>query len=734
MNSPGILLTALMLAATAACGAAGVTNGDFEAGGKGLAGWRFWSRTDEGGATVSADAHGGNRAAHIRYPGELDWALTNSARIAVRPGQIVRASAWVKGSGSVELAAVAFAGEKRLTWDAGSDGVRAGPQWVRLQATVNVPGGCDTLVFRFVGRGPTDAIVDDVTVEAVAGTTRPARPKVEGFARERIAENLDRGVVALPTTGAAGTKAVYVGWRLLDTDPPGVRFHVYRSAGGQAVRVTHQAIADTTDFVDTHSVDGARYFVRPVVGGSEGEPSRPATPTTRPWLSVSFRGNYEISKLAIADLDGDGRPDYVIQQPRVNVDPYGPYWKKSPGTYKLEAYSHDGEFLWSFDRGWSIEQGVWYAPYVVYDLDGDGRAEVVLKAGEGDPRDADGRVQSGPEYLLILDGRTGDVRARADWPDRSGFPDYNYYCRNQLGIAYLDGKTPALIVERGTYNTIKLVAYEFHGNKLRQLWSWNDRDEPGGGYRGQGAHCLRAADVDGDGRDEVIIGSAVIDDNGVGLWTTREGHPDAVTVGDLDPSRPGLEIQYNIEPKHNRNGMCMVDARTGAMLWGLDEPTTHVHGQGLCADIDPEHPGCEAYGGERDFKDKRWLFSAAGRLLSREDLGGLAPKAAYWDADLYRELILRNRPVKFRGRAALEPLFEGSVVGVADIIGDWREEVITCLPGELRIYSTTIPAADRRVCLLRDPIYRLDVATMSQGYWQIPSLSVLPSAAKSSRP
>ena len=722
-----MITMAAALAAGAGAGTTGPANGGFEEGTADLPGWRFWSRSGEGSAEPSTDAHGGKRAARIRHSGELDWAFTNSARIAVRPGQTVRASAWVKGSGGVELAVVAFAGDKRITWSAGADSTRAGTRWVELRAAALVPDGCDNVQLRFVGRGDADVLLDDLRIEEIAAATRPAKPAVKGYAEQRVSENLDRGLVVLPTT-AAGAKAHYLSWRLLDGDPSDAAFHVYRTSGGRTERLTAQAITATTDFVDKGAPAQVRYFVRRVAGGVEGEACRPVAPATQPWLSVKFRGDYEIHKLAIADLDGDGRLDYVIQQPRVNVDPYGPYWKKSPGTYKLEAYSHDGEFLWSFDRGWSIEQGVWYAPYVVYDLDGDGRAEVALKAGEGDPRDADGRVQAGPEYLLILDGRTGAVRARADWPDRTRFPDYNYWCRNQLGIAYLDGKTPCLIVERGTYNTIKVEAWEFHNGALRKLWSWNDRDEPRGGYRGQGAHCLRAADVDGDGRDEVIIGSAVIDDNGVGLWTTREGHPDAVTVGDLDPARPGLEIQYNLEPKHERNGMCMVDARTGALLWGLDEPTTHVHSQGLCADIDPENPGCEAYGGERDFKEKRWLFSAAGKLLSREDLGGLAPKAAYWDADPWRELIWKNRPVKFRGRQAVSEAFEGTLVAVADIIGDWREEVITCLPGELRIYSTTIPAADRRVCLLRDPIYRLDVATMSQGYYQIPALSVLPSA------
>ncbi|MFA6564816.1 MAG: silent information regulator protein Sir2 [Verrucomicrobiia bacterium] len=554
------------------------------------------------------------------------------------------------------------------------------------------------------------------------------KPKVQGFAKARVREKLDRGVVAMPMAG----NKIHVGWRLLDSDPKGVAFNLYRRSGsGKPEKLNREPISKTTDFTDEQPPAGEQqYFVRAVVSSKEGKssPSVSATPCAegRPYISIKLDGNHTFQKAGIADLDGDGRLDFVLKQPLANVDPYIKYWKRSPGTFKLEAYRHDGKFLWRHDLGWSIEQGMWYSPYLVYDFDGDGKAEVAVKIGEGDPRDADGRVQSGPEWLAILDGQTGKERARVPWPSRERFPDYNYYCRNQLGVAYLDGKTPCLIVERGTYNVIKLAAFEFHGGKLRQLWTWEENEETGK-YRGQGAHCLRAADVDSDGRDEVIIGSAVLDDNGVGFWTTGLGHPDHLTVGQLDPSLPGLQIEYGIESGRRSNTVCMVEAKTGNILWGLNEKTTHIHSSGLCADIDPSHPGVECYAGERDFKDKRWLFSAKGELLSTNDMGGLAPRAAYWDASLQRALLIKGRLSKFGG-GELSPKIEGDVIAVADILGDWREEIITSLPGELRIYSTTLPAADRRVTLLRDPIYRIDVTGGAQGYYQVPGLSRLPSA------
>jgi len=344
-------------------------------------------------------------------------------------------------------------------------------------------------------------------------------------------------------------------------------------------------------------------------------------------------------------------------------------------------------------------------------------------------------VQTGPEYLTILDGRTGKPVTRVDWPPRSAIGAYNYASRNQLCVAYLDGRTPCLLVERGTYTVIMLVAYEFHAGKLRELWRWDNRNESKK-FRGQGAHWMHAADVDGDGRDEVAIGSAMIDDDGRAIWCTGLGHPDHFYLGDIDPERPGLEIYFGIEPRNKRNTMCLVDARTGEILWGHDQPTQHVHSSGLCSDIDAAYPGSECYSGERDFKDKRWLRSAKGKIISTQDIGGLSPRSAYWDADLQRELVVGSRIVDFRAGGGAspsglnppskaEPLarIEGDLVAVADVLGDWREEIITSLPGELRIYTTTIPAQDRRACLLQDPTYRIDVVSAAMGYYQVPMTS-----------
>ena len=536
-------------------------------------------------------------------------------------------------------------------------------------------------------------------------------------------ERLNRGLVAL----SKDRKQVYLGWRLLQSDKDNTGFNIYRYGimDDSRVKVNLSPVKGSTNFIDTTVADGSpyRYQVVPVMGGKEGEPSEKtyvrAFPFDRPYIQILVDGDYTAHNVAIADLDSDGAYDYVIKQPDFNTDPWREkgYWKRSRDTFKLEAYSSKGKFLWRYDLGWSIEMGTWYSPYLVYDVDGDGRAELYAKAGEGDPRELDGHVLSGSEYLVKIDGLRGTVQQKIPWLSRKGFDTVSHVTRNFLAVAYLNGLKPSLIMQRGTYGIIKTLALD---KNLEEIWYWEASGKYES-YQGMGQHSLTAADIDQDGRDELVIGAAAIDEHGKGLWNTELGHNDVGYVADLDPSRPGLEIFYGIEPPRQSKGVCLVQASTGKIIWAYDGPTKHVHSQGMVGDIDASHPGMECYAGESD-RSQFWLYAADGTRLSDQAFCGndIAPRAIWWDEDQQKEIVCDNRIFNFEGGNITE--IEGKIIGIADCLGDWREEIITSLPGEIRIYSTTIPSTSRRTCLMQDRQYRLGVAAQSMGYFYPPQL------------
>jgi rhamnogalacturonan endolyase len=560
------------------------------------------------------------------------------------------------------------------------------------------------------------------------------KPPVEGWAKTRITEKLNRGLIALQVA----PDKIYLSWRLLSDDMPGVTFNLYReNSSGKIIRINKAPVIITTDFTDIlpGKISSATYFVRPILNGKEAEASEKVmiSPSSemKNYRSIHFQGDYKPQRIAIADLNGDGAYDFVIKQPERGIDPGGQ--PNTDGlTYKVEAYLNDGTFLWRKDLGPGIEPGIWYSPMVAYDFDGDGKAEIALKTGPADGREVDGRVRSGPEWCSLWNGMTGEEICKVDWPARSWrFGDYNRNNRNQMGVAFLDGKTPCLLVARGTYRLMVVDAYQMVQGKLQKLWRW-DGDEENPIIRHQGAHNMHSADVDGDGRDEIVLGSVVLDDNGTALWSTGYGHPDKCFVTDIDPERPGLEIFYASEEWYdNGNGICLVDARTGETIWNVGRKTLHV-GDGMVADILPDVPGLECFASEdpKGGSREKYLLSATGKLLATGDEVPGCRNWIFWDADKVRENIISSgrgnnsklNIQKYKGPVLADNI-EGSVIMMADITGDWREELITLLPGEMRVYNTTIPAKDRRVCLMQDPFYRNQVAHRSMGYEQSPITS-----------
>jgi rhamnogalacturonan endolyase len=256
---------------------------------------------------------------------------------------------------------------------------------------------------------------------------------------------------------------------------------------------------------------------------------------------------------------------------------------------------------------------------------------------------------------------------------------------------------------------------EAYDPDLNLVWRWNSHKEKEK-YDSQGAHTIRVADVDGDGCDEIIVGSCLVDHDGTAMWTLGIGHPDTCYVGKIDPKRPGFQIFFGIEPRQKSGAVRLVDALSGQTLWANKEPTVHVHSQGMCGDILAEHPGQECYAGEAKGGSQAWMFTAEGKRIGSENIGSLSPWTLWWDADPQKEILLRGRLMKFQGETIVAPPGADRPRMVADLLGDWREELVTSIPGELRIYSSTIPANTRRTCLMQDRLYRLYVATNSMGY------------------
>ncbi len=567
-----------------------------------------------------------------------------------------------------------------------------------------------------------EEIPPNLSFYAVDPLYRPGVPL--GWATERIREPLDRGLVAAATEDGG----VHLSWRLLETDPATIGFNVYRAvAQGAETRLNPTPILATTDFVDRPPPGGAaRWRVAAVVRGQEEKLSAGASwsdPPVQRYRSIRLRGDVtSVDRVGIGDLNGDGSYDFVVKHPSGTVDP----GRRVPSqhTYKVDGYDgRTGAFMWRIDLGWNINHGIWFSPMVVRDLDGDGRAEVCLRTAPFaatreeilDP----GRpfVLDGPEYLAVYSGATGREIDKVDWIERGKPEDWadrsgNRSSRHMMGVAYLDGKTPSVLVVRGTYGLMKVDAWTLRDGKLQKVWRWTNERAPFV-YHGQGQHSIKTGDIDGDGFDEILNGSIAIDNDGRTMWSTGLGHGDRFYLSDIDPHRPGLEVWYTIEDPHPRNGVSLWDARHGTWLFGSMEP--HLDNQiasGLAGDIDPAYPGMEVWG-------DKYFFSATGKAIE----GTVPPQneLVWWDGDLLRELHDRGSIAKWKGPVIGRT--EGSVQHVADLAGDWREEIVTFSNGELRIYSTTIPATDRRVSLIQDPLYRNDVTHRSMGYPHVPMTS-----------
>jgi rhamnogalacturonan endolyase len=604
---------------------------------------------------------------------------------------------------------------------------------------------------------------------------------------QRQMENLGRGLVALKKD----SRTVYLTWRVLGLDPPDIGFNVYRSTdGGMPVKVNGSPLVTTSCYTDS-GADTTRsnsYFVKPVIGGQEQEASRPfGLPANAPssfWLTVPLQlpdggitpdgtnYTYNANDCSVGDLDGDGEYELIVKWDPSNSKDNAQ--SGYTGNVLLDAYRLDGTRLWRIDLGINIRAGAHYTQFMVYDLDGDGKAEVACKTAPGtkdglganvilgnddptaDYRNSSGYILAGPEYLTVFEGLTGRnlwttnyVPPRgtvADWGDTKG----NRVDRFLACVAYLDGRRPSLVMCRGYYTRTVLAAWDWRNGRLTPRWVF-DSDQPGNAaYAGQGNHNLSVGDVDGDGCDEIVYGACCIDHDGTGLYSTGWGHGDALHLSDMDPDRPGLEVWAVHETASSAGAGEFRDARTGELIWGL--ASTGDTGRGCAAHIDPAHRGYQMWSSASG-----GTYNTAGELIS-----SAVPKynfLAWWDPDVQRETVdvadgNGVNPIinkwNGNGESRLLSLYnypspyvisannstKGNPCLSGDILGDWREELIYRLKdgSALLIFFSTSPSTNRFYTFLHDPQYRLAIAWQNVAYNQPPHPGFYVGAGMASQP
>ena len=602
-------------------------------------------------------------------------------------------------------------------------------------------------------------------------------------------EQLDRGVVAIRQG-----KQVVVSWRTLTSDAVGQAFDVYRN--GQKLNSQPLCQGGTFYIDEAPLAGGATYEVR---GGGKNGSYQLRADAPEGYLSVKLQKpadgitpdgrtfSYTANDASVGDVDGDGQYEIVLKWDPTNAhdNAHDGY----TGPTLLDCYRLDGTLLWRIDLGINIRSGAHYTPYIFYDLDGDGRAELMVRTSDGtrdgvghvigdakadyrhglpavaenpkperewgkynkQGRPMTGRILTGNEYITVFDGLTGKALDTKPYvPARGNLSDWgdNYANRSDrmlAGVGYLDGKHASAIFCRGYYTRTVLAAWDWNGKELKQHWVFDTNNEGVGkdgkplrSYAGQGNHNLRVADVDGDGCDEIIYGSMAVDHDGSGLYNTGMGHGDALHLMVFDPKSDELQIWDCHE--NRKDGSDFRNARTGEVIFQI--PSTKDVGRCMAADIDPTNPGLEMWS-----TDSHGIRNMKGEVIyTAEDpddpqhkqhlkLGGRHLSVNFgiwWDGDLLRELLDHETVSKYDWHNhTIKDVtkFEGVVFNngtksnpclSADILGDWREEVIARTPdsSELRIFVSTIPTQYRINCLMEDIPYRLSTAAQNVGYNQ----------------
>ncbi len=571
-------------------------------------------------------------------------------------------------------------------------------------------------------------------------------------------EDLDRGTVAVRTN----ENEVLISWRILADEFETASYNIYRGS----IKLNQTPLTGASNYIDK-TTSNEYYSISAIINGKEQKKSKPVKtwnniyktiPITAPKGGISPDGReykYTANDASVGDLDGDGQYEIVLKWEPTNS--HDNSHRGYTGNTFLQGLEFDGSVLWTIDLGKNIRSGAHYTQFIVYDFDGDSKAEIACKTADGttdgtgnilgdadaDYRNERGYILEGPEYLSVFSGETGEFITTepylpprgnvADWGDRYG----NRVDRFLACVAYLDGKHPSLVFTRGYYTRTVIAAYDFKNNKLKTRWVFDTNTKGNEKYLGQGNHNLAVGDLDGDGFDEIQFGSCAIDHDGTGLYSTEFGHGDAAHLGDFDPSRKGLEY-FMCHEEANGTTIPAIDFRnpkTGEVLWSVKGDGDF--GRGVTADIDPNYLGAESWAsngsgihnvkGDVIYK----TYPKAGRRGASWNMFG------WWDGDLLREIVDKTVITKWNYETKTTDMllkaydYDGMKLRsnnwtksnpclIADILGDWREEVIWRNEDntELVIFSTPYPTEHRIFTLMHDPLYRVSIAWQNVGYNQ----------------